>query len=496
MITRVQSATRQGIEAIPITIEVDVRGGLPKEILIGLPDTVIKESKNRLKSSLKNTGFEYPPKVYTIHLAPSDLPKEGAGFDLPIAAGILASTEQLSLIPNALYIGELALNGDIRPVRGIVSICYLAKTLGIQNIILPYDNLQEASFIKDLTYYPIKNLKDLPTLAPQSVSPPLAPIRLPTDLDFNDVKGQYSVKRALTIAAAGRHNILLIGSPGSGKSMAIKRLPSILPPLTESEAIETLNIHSISQKVDRAWTEFFQPPFRSPHHSISYVGLAGGGSNPQPGELSLAHNGILFLDELPEFERRSLEILRQPLEDKSIHLSRARYATTFPASFIMAAAMNPCPCGYHGDKKRPCSCTPVQIQRYTQKISGPLLDRIDLIIQVPRLDPKALENLSPDPSQSSKAMQSAIVKAQVHQRHRQSNRLNTDLNDKEIETHCKIPKNRQKQLNMAIEKGLLSGRSYTKTLKVARTLADLAENTQILEEHVTEALFYQNRPSS
>lgn len=490
---QILSASRHGIEATLITIEVDVQRGLPKEIIIGLGDTVIKESKNRLKASLKNAGFKYPPKIYTIHLAPSDLPKEGAGFDLPMAVGILAGTGQITPIKKALYIGELALNGDIRAVRGILSICYLAKTLDIPNIVLPKENLAEASFIQNLTFYPIQNLRELHTLTAVIPKPPKPPPPQKFAIDFQDIKGQYSVKRALTIAATGRHNLLLIGSPGSGKSMAIKRLPSILPRLTETEAIETLNIHSISHKVQRPLSDFFTPPFRSPHHSISYIGLSGGGSNPQPGELSLAHNGILFLDELPEFERRSIEVLRQPLEDQHIHLSRAKYALTFPANFILAAAMNPCPCGYFQDKKRPCKCTPLQIQRYIQKISGPLLDRIDLIISVPRLDPEDLSDLPTDTSHSSHKLRKIIQKSQNIQRQRQDQKLNAFLSEKEIGSHCQIPKDSQKQLNLAVEKGLLSGRSYIKTIRVARTIADLSHCQNIQTEHVSEALFYQKR---
>jgi magnesium chelatase family protein len=497
MLVTVKSATLRGIDAVEIDVEVDAaHGGLPGEALVGLPDTVIRESKNRIRSALKNSGFKYPLKFYTINLAPAEIPKEGPLFDVPIAVGILQATEQFPLKEKTLFVGELSLNGDIKPIRGAISICHAAAQLGYTHLVLPYDNASECSLIEAITLVPVKNMQDIqhflenrytfPNIAPKTAE--THPITHP---DFKEVMGQSAAKRALEIAAAGGHNVLFIGPPGSGKTMLLKRLPGIMPELTMDECIETTKIHSIALKSGLKHVFNTQRPFRTPHHSVSYAGLIGGGSNPMPGEISLAHHGILFLDELPEFPRNVLEVLRQPLEDKKITISRANASIEYPADCLFVAAMNPCPCGYYGDTKTSCTCHKEQIKKYWKKISGPILDRIDLILTVPRLNKTDLFHTPSDnDAYASTSIKARVLKARETQTCRQ-NTTNGNLTAGDIQTVCPITPDIQEVLASAIDKGLLSGRSYTKVVKVARTIADLEHSDAIKLGHVMEAIQYR-----
>ena len=492
MLSKIKSCTLLGIEAIPIDVEVDAKRGMPGEYIVGLPDTVVRESKTRIKAALKNSGFEYPVKQYTINLAPADLPKEGAYFDLAIALGMLSVNQYVSFTDDCVVVGELSLDGSLKPVKGILSICDMIAKSNCKKLILPKDNLDEAAMISSIELFPISHLKELMTLdlnSPKQYTSNLERENGYKQGDYSEVKGQDFAKKALQIAAAGRHNCLLIGPPGSGKSMLIKRLPSILPELSDEQAIETHKLYSITTS-HRGKTLSKAAPFRQPHHSISYAGLVGGGSKPIPGEISLAHNGILFLDELPEFNRQVLEVMRQPLESGDIVISRASQSVQFPANFMLLAAMNPCPCGYYGDSSQKCHCSDTNMQRYIKKISGPILDRIDIVIEVPRLK-------KDDFKQDESKVNSAIMKKRVldcikiqHKRHNKCIR-NAELSPKEVMTHIQLNAQQKHFLGSCVEKGILTGRSYDKVIKIARTIADIEGSASINDQHLSEAIQFR-----
>jgi len=497
MFSFVQSVSLIGIEAVGVSVEVDVSNGLPRECLTGLPDASIKESKNRIRTALKNSGFQYPAKVVTINLAPADLHKEGTIYDLPIAVGILQATEQVNLVEKSIiFVGELSLKGEVKPVRGIVSICHFALRNGVKYVMIPNDNLEEASLISGIIPIPISNLSELVEFdfsRFQSRDSRMSP-EASFDVDFKEVRGQFMAKRALEIAASGYHNVLLIGSPGSGKTMLIKRLPSILPLMSLDESIETYKIYSIYKRTGLPAHFQTSRPFRSPHHSISHVGLVGGGKSPQPGEMSLAHNGVLFLDELPEFNRLSIEALRQPLEDQKIQISRANFSVEFPARVLFSAAMNPCPCGYYQDTRTACRCHPNIVKQYWKKISGPLLDRVDIVIDVPRVTG---EDFATDfsVSESSDAVRERVSACWTIQENRFGRRgkCNSQMSVKDIALWCELDGPSQSFLKDAVNMGVLTGRSYHKVVRLARTIADIAGRGHIEYADVAEAMQY--RPS-
>lgn len=505
MISIINSSSLMGIDAVDIIVEVDASPGIPGEQIVGLPDTVVRESKSRIKSAIKNSGFSYPVKFYTINLAPAGLPKEGPFFDLPIAVGLLESTDQLKTKEHDLFVGELSLTGAIKGIRGMICIGNMAKKKGYKRLFFPKDNEDESHFITDLELIPLSHLNEIREKINQkgtiytNLSPSLfKESSLQHELLLSQVKGQFMAKRALKIAAAGKHNILLVGPPGSGKTMLLKRLPSLLPVMEIEEALTTFKLQSISKKQGIASCFSFQRPFRAPHHSISYAGMVGGGSHPMPGEISLAHNGVLFLDELPEFPRKIIELLRQPLEEKRVMISRVNFSIEYPANVLLACSMNPCPCGYFGDQKQRCHCHISQIKNYWKKISGPILDRLDLIIQVPRLRAEDFTGeRQSDTVLADKDKQDAqaICQARGVQYERYSQPLcNGDVDMHVLEKKETLTPEIYKFLGSAVEKGQLTGRSKDKVIKVARTIADLDQQDTIRFQDILEAFQYRMIP--
>ncbi len=503
MLVKVFGSAVFGVEATTITVEVNVDKGIGYH-LVGLPDNAIKESSYRIAAALKNNGLHLPGKKITLNMAPADLRKEGSAYDLTLAIGILVASDQIKAEELHQYIimGELSLDGGLQPIKGALSIAIKAKAEGFKGFILPIQNVKEAAIVEGLAVYGVENLSQVidffegrGTLAPTSIDTQKEfskTFDFP-DFDFSDVKGQHTIKRCLEIAAAGGHNLILIGPPGSGKTMLAKRLPSILPPMTLQEALETTKIHSVAGKTKEVGL-MSQRPFRSPHHTASSVSLVGGGSYPQPGEISLAHNGVLFLDELPEFKREVLEVMRQPLEDREVTISRAKFTITYPASFMLVASMNPSPGGYFNDPDAPVSSSPAEMQRYLSKISGPLLDRIDIHIEV---NPVPFEQLT----QTQKAESSAAIRARVTQaRAIQAMRFesakgihyNAQMTSKHISRFCELDAASLRLLKTAMERLNLSARAYDRILKVSRTIADLEDSASLTPNHIAEAIQYRS----
>ncbi len=503
MLARCMSGALIGIDAYVVEVEVDIAQGLPSFTTVGLPEAAVKESRERVKSAIANSGYRFPDDRITINLAPAHIKKDGTGYDLPMALGILAAMKVVpqDRLARFIVLGELSLDGRVKPVAGALSTAIAARSAGFRGLLLPHDNRTEAAVVGGVEVLPVRSLGEV--VAYLRGEADIAPAVCDVDrlfrqkhaggLDFSEVRGQENAKRALEVAAAGSHNLVMNGPPGAGKTMLAKRLPTILPPLTFEEALETTKVYSVMGHLDVHGGVVTRRPFRSPHHTISDAGLIGGGHLPRPGEVSMAHNGVLFLDELPEFKKHVLEVLRQPLEDGKVTISRAATTLTYPASFMLVAAMNPCPCGHLGDDRRECRCSASQIRRYRTRISGPLMDRMDIQIEVPAVSHRDL--VEGNSSEGSSAIRERVASARAHQasRFRRAGIFcNAQMQSRHIQRHCRIDEGAKRLLERAIERLGMSARAYNRILKVSRTIADLEDASEVASHHIAEAIQYRS----